>query len=443
MSTALYLRVSSELQAEGYGLEAQETACRRYADHQGLAVARVYRDTISGTTETRAGLEELLQHSQRYKAVVIFAVDRLARSVPVAYALLEELRQAGLEVHSAYEGILNLDNDGDALRFGLHAVIADFERRRITKRMYLGKLEKARQGIPVRPLTTYGHPDNPQATQMQQNTVLWIFNQASHMGTYAIAKALEEQGIAPPKGLRWRRTTIHHILSNPTYIGKHAYGKKGERIEIAVKGIVDPAQFERVQAMLKNRNRTGGRLPGTRLDTFPLQRHIFCSECGGAMSGLITSYPYYYCRRALHRQDYAETCTHTTCYRADTIHQVVQSELKRIVLDPQAATEATRQPQTSTPNLEPDKTRLRARLERWKAAYADGTITLEEFRAEKKAIEQAMTQLQPRANAPAAQPTAILEALAATLDQPLHLIAQAANLRVIVRPGGELKLEIG
>ena len=82
---ALYLRVSTTRQEEGYSLETQEAGCRAYAAQHGLDVdeAHVYQEVFTGVELwERPQLTRLREaiHRQQIDAVICYAIDRLARA---------------------------------------------------------------------------------------------------------------------------------------------------------------------------------------------------------------------------------------------------------------------------------------------------------------------------------------------------------------------------
>lgn len=224
-TAALYLRVSTELQArdDRWGLQSQESRRRRYAEAHGLLVTAVYTDTISGTRETRHGLEQLKRQAPRYGAVIISSVDRLARAVGVSYRVYGEPKKAGRDVHTADSGVIDLDDDAAALSFGFRAVLADYERRSITERLYNGKLQKARSGKTVGPIKAYGYRDGaPFEPHLQW--VRWMFEETRHRGSCVLARELNAKGITAPAGGAWSSSAIDDILANPVYRGTYLFG---------------------------------------------------------------------------------------------------------------------------------------------------------------------------------------------------------------------------
>jgi site-specific DNA recombinase len=80
------------------------------------------------------------------------------------------------------------------------------------------------------------------------------------MGVKSIAKHLNEASIRTRDGGRWGVHAVHKVLTRTTYIGRHRfntkYWKTRERKPEAevVPPIIDMAEFEAVQTLLKTRS---------------------------------------------------------------------------------------------------------------------------------------------------------------------------------------------
>jgi site-specific DNA recombinase len=84
------------------------------------------------------------------------------------------------------------------------------------------------------------------------------------MGVKSIAKHLNAGGIRTRDGGRWGVGSVHNVLTRTTYIGRHRFNTKfwktrerkpdTEVVEMAVPPIIDVAEFESVQALLKTRS---------------------------------------------------------------------------------------------------------------------------------------------------------------------------------------------
>src|SRR5688500_2684703 len=82
---ALYERVSSEEQVEGYSLEAQDRAGRLYCDAHGWEITSTYRDEgRSARTDDlsrRPAFQQLLTDAEagKFDAIVVHKLDRFSR----------------------------------------------------------------------------------------------------------------------------------------------------------------------------------------------------------------------------------------------------------------------------------------------------------------------------------------------------------------------------
>src|SRR4051794_2433415 len=104
---ALYCRVSTDAQKrEGTSLETQEAACRQYAEDHGFSVTEAYRDTYSGAElYARPAMTRLRNDAQQgaFDAVILYAVDRLARHQAHIHILVDEFKRAGVQIEFVTE----------------------------------------------------------------------------------------------------------------------------------------------------------------------------------------------------------------------------------------------------------------------------------------------------------------------------------------------------
>jgi DNA invertase Pin-like site-specific DNA recombinase len=132
---ALYLRVSSLDQHP----ETQLYDLQLLASQRGYEVVKTYTDKISGAKARRPALDDLLADARRRKfdVVVVWAFDRMARSVRHFLEVLDELNQLNIEFVSHRE---NIDTGGALGRAMIVIVgaIAELERSLITERVRAG-----------------------------------------------------------------------------------------------------------------------------------------------------------------------------------------------------------------------------------------------------------------------------------------------------------------
>jgi DNA invertase Pin-like site-specific DNA recombinase len=134
-TVALYLRVSTLDQHP----ETQLHDLRAMAQQRGFEIVAEYTDRISGTKAKRPGLDELLREARRgrFQVVLVWASDRIARSVRHFLEVLDELNHLNIEYVSFRE---NLDTGGPLGRAVVIIIgaIAELERNLIVERVRAG-----------------------------------------------------------------------------------------------------------------------------------------------------------------------------------------------------------------------------------------------------------------------------------------------------------------
>lgn len=225
-TAALYLRVSSQGQVgeDKFGLEVQRDEAQRYANTCGLSLITTYQDVIAGTRARREQLDLLLDQAGRYEVVLISSVDRLARREARSYAVLDELLETGLEVHSADMGLIDPNAETSALNFGIRTLFAASDHRRITKRLRGGMLAKVRSGKPVVPPSGYGWHKGEHV----EEEAVWIRQAATWARagetTGWITAELNRLGVTH-RGGYWRESTVKYLLRNPLHGGTYSFAR--------------------------------------------------------------------------------------------------------------------------------------------------------------------------------------------------------------------------
>jgi DNA invertase Pin-like site-specific DNA recombinase len=134
--TALYMRVSTLDQNP----QTQVHDLRAMAAQRGLKIVHEYTDHgISGTRARRPGLDQMMDDARhgRFDVVLVWAADRVARSVKHFLEVLDELNRLNVEFVSFRE---NLDTGGPLGRAVIIIVstVAELERSLIVERVRAG-----------------------------------------------------------------------------------------------------------------------------------------------------------------------------------------------------------------------------------------------------------------------------------------------------------------
>ncbi len=132
---AVYVRVSTGDQH----LETQLYDLRQMSHQRNFEIVREYSDQISGAKSKRPGLDELLRDARHghFDVVLVWAFDRMARSVRHFLEVLDELNHLEIEFISFRE---NIDTGGPFGRAIIVIVgaIAELERNLIIERVRAG-----------------------------------------------------------------------------------------------------------------------------------------------------------------------------------------------------------------------------------------------------------------------------------------------------------------
>jgi len=131
----LYMRVSTVDQHP----ETQLFDLRQMAAQRGYEIVQEYTDRISGTKAKRPGLDQMMADARRgrFDVVLVWASDRIARSVKHFLDVLDELSRLNIEYVSFRE---NIDTGGPLGRaiVVIIGAVAELERNLIIERVRAG-----------------------------------------------------------------------------------------------------------------------------------------------------------------------------------------------------------------------------------------------------------------------------------------------------------------
>ena len=249
----LYTRVSTEIQVDGYSLEAQKERLRKEAEHRGMKVVGEYSDegksgkNIKGRPEFQKMLGDIKDGKDKVDYVLVFKLSRFGRNAADTLNSLQYMEDFGVNLLCVEDGI---DSAGAAgkLMISVLAAVAEIERENIKEQTMAGRRQKARDGRWNGGFAPYGyklvHKDGEKGKvleidEKEAELVRLIYDKFvnTNMGANGIAKWLNEHGYT--KTVRQNGTMpalsahfVKLVLDNPVYMGKIAYGRrKTEKIE--------------------------------------------------------------------------------------------------------------------------------------------------------------------------------------------------------------------
>lgn len=219
-SAVAYCRVSTlEQKRRGNGIEIQLQDVKAFAEAQGIAVRQCYRDEgESGVKEDRRALRRLLRDCRggRVGIVILPSLDRLSRNVRLAENLFHEFERLGVEVLIADMPTYNSKDRKDVLIRQIREAIAEENRKDIIERLWKGRQERVRRGLPPGGNVPYGYRRNGQGLvieDIEAEAVLMIFDRTAHGDKSAtIARVLNAKGLSRRNGKPWTPRQVSAIL---------------------------------------------------------------------------------------------------------------------------------------------------------------------------------------------------------------------------------------
>jgi DNA invertase Pin-like site-specific DNA recombinase len=223
-----YLRVSSDSQLDGFGLDVQLAAIRRWAKGNGHRMVETYTDAgVSGATDAadRPGLSAALlslQHPPKADGLVVARLDRLARALTVQEAALAIVWRAGGRVFTADSGEVLQDDPDDPMRTALRQVVgvfAELDRRMVVKRMRDGRKAKAATGKKATGSYPYGYegtgkgrnrdaaPDSAEQVAVRRIAELRTAGKSYR----EVASALDAEGLRPRRAASWSAMSVRNV----------------------------------------------------------------------------------------------------------------------------------------------------------------------------------------------------------------------------------------
>ena len=244
----IYTRVSTEMQIDGYSLEAQEDYLRKEAAHRGYEVAEVFSDKgVSGkNTTNRPQFQEMLRriangNEDEVEYVYVFKLSRFGRNTADVMYNVQLMEDYGVKLYAVADGI---DSGGPAgkMLVPVMSSVAEIERENILAQTMAGRRQKAKEGKwngGQAPFGYYLEDGVLQIDEEEAQIVRIIYDRFlnGNMGLAGIAKWLNSHGYR--KKIRgngkydtFTAHTVKLILDNEVYKGKIVYGKRAtEKID--------------------------------------------------------------------------------------------------------------------------------------------------------------------------------------------------------------------
>jgi site-specific DNA recombinase len=394
----IWIRVSTEDQAQGESPKHHEVRAVSYAESRGWTVAEVYHlEGVSGKSvmdhpETKRMMADV--RKKRIAGLIFSKLARLARNTKELLEFSEYFREHGADLVSLQESIDTSTPHG-RLFYTMIAAMAEWEREEIASRVAASVPIRARLGKPVAGVPALGyrwvdkrleiHPDEAPLRRL----IYELFKEHKRLRT--VARLLNEAGHRGRKGKPFGGTTVEQLLTDPTAKGlrranytKMVKGKRvlkpeSEWVWLSCPAIISEELWEECNALL--RKRKASHKPVAKRAVYVFAGYVYCA-CGEKMY-VRSNTPKYVCMAC-----------RTKIPMVD-LDRVFQNELEQFTLSPEAiaawlaqGSEAVEEKEELLGALRRERERLTREADKLYRLYQEDALTVDGFRERHRPLEE-------------------------------------------------------
>lgn len=403
MKTAIYVRVSSNKQAEeGDSIPAQTEALTKYIDERpDLVLAGTYIDDgVSGTKEDRDELQRMLADVRDGKIdkILVTKLDRLYRSIRHYLNLQDTLDKYHVDWLAIWEPIYDTSTPQGRLIINQMMSIAQFEAENTGQRIRQVFDYKAAKGEVLSGSAPCGYDIINK--RLVPNETAAAVREAFEL--YSLTGNLNETvAMMQGKGLPQAKNSMKNILTNTKYIGLFRGNKN------YCPAIVSVELFEDVQRKLKMNVKISQK------HTYIFSGLLKCGECGRSLAAN---------NRRRNRNGYVSELRQYRCpaHFASTHHcdnpkvisehalevqliGMIREKLEGIKLQYTIKQKQSR-------NTDAQKKKIERKIDRLKELYINDLISIDEYKKDKETLTQELARL-TAAEAPRTKDTAYIDKL--------------------------------
>jgi site-specific DNA recombinase len=402
----IWIRVSTEDQAQGDSPEHHEKRARYFAEAKGWRVVEVYRlEAVSGkSVKDHPEAKRMLADVElgRIKALIFSKLARLARNTKELLEFADYYREHDADLVSLQESI-DTSSPAGRLFYTMIAAMAQWEREEIAERVAASVPIRAKLGKTTGGQAPFGyewkdgkllpHPDEAPIRKLLYE----LFKE--HKRKKTVARLLNDRGYRTRKGSKFSDTTVARLIADPTAKGvrranytKTSDSRKAWKLKPEsdwvfhpVPPIISEELWAECYAILERRK--GSKPPGRR----PI--HLFTGvtycTCGAKMYVTTSNPNRYVCSKCRNKIPIVD------------LEGVFHEQLKRFFFSPdeiaaeyRKADEQVAEKEKLLAHLEAELPKLKAEMDKVLRLYLDDKLTVEGFGAAHKPLETRHKELE-------------------------------------------------
>ncbi|MEI9909745.1 MAG: recombinase family protein [Bacteroidota bacterium] len=334
----LYVRVSTDEQADKYSPKHQYDRLLLYCQHENIEIIEVYYEDYSAKTFDRPEFKKLLGHlkGNRHNADLLLFLkwDRFSRNVAEAYIMINRLNKLGIEPQAIEQPLdFNIPESKIMLAIYLAAPEVENDRRSLNTIAGMRRAMKEGRHVNLAPRgyknarDESGHPIIIPGKDAE--TIQWAYKEIAR----GINNIMDVWRMVKQRGLKIGKSQMWSMLRNPVYNGKIFIPAYKDEDATTVKAqhepLIDDDLFNDVQDILRGRKRKRDS-KCTLKEELPLRGHLLCSRCGNRLTGSASKgnggkYFYYHCSNGCKER-----------FKALEANEAFRKELAKIIPDADA-----------------------------------------------------------------------------------------------------------